>query len=64
MLRPVIGITTPGPDDDKQLPAFSLPTVCVDAVCVQWHPEMQVAEDTRQRRLFERYVARARDGRR
>lgn len=34
------------------------------ALGVQWHPEMQVADDERQRRLFEAVVARAQDGER
>jgi putative glutamine amidotransferase len=33
------------------------------ALGVQWHPEMQVDDDPRQRRIFDALVARARDGR-
>jgi putative glutamine amidotransferase len=31
------------------------------ALGVQWHPEMQAAEDPRQARVFEALVARARE---
>jgi gamma-glutamyl-gamma-aminobutyrate hydrolase PuuD len=33
------------------------------AIAVQWHPESQVADDPRQRRLFDALVARARRSR-